>query len=117
LPVTELESVGTVAVDVLTIDESAFRPPDAPWNVDELVEPVRLAANTTTEAVPAEAENSIPAALPDAVGAPDLTIDASEPEEKNVNRIGWLAGAAALLVAPLVYWISKTRMTRVRKQP
>jgi hypothetical protein len=116
-PETALEAVGSVAVDVLEIDESAFIEPAPPWNVADLVEPIRLVAtNTTTETVPAE-EAPLPVLEPpDRVGEPVATV-AAEPTENNARRVGWIAGAAAVVIAPLVYWITKTRLARLRKRP
>jgi hypothetical protein len=121
LPETELESVGTVGVDVLEIDESAFEPPVPPQNVDDLIEPIKLVATeTTSKAVPMDEGNAMvverPEGVPESVPGPDVSVDAAQPAKNNGNNVGWLAGAAAVIVAPLVYWITKVRRARMHKQ-
>ena len=57
-----------------------------------------------------------PEGVPESVPGPDVSVDAAQPAKNNGNNVGWLAGAAAVIVAPLVYWITKVRRARMHKQ-
>jgi hypothetical protein len=113
LPETELETVGSVAVDVLEIDEAAFNEPDPPWDVAKLAEPVQLVAHDTNSTTDPIARDGI--AAPQPVDGIDAATVAEPTPEHGGSRVGWIAGAAAALVTPLIYWTAKRRI-RLRRQ-